>query len=77
MLSLRGLSRHCGQTVALDGLSLDVPEGEVLGFVGPSGAGNSGDDGLAFAASLLLYPQPIVYGLAVASGVVEEKSSRV
>ena len=32
---------------------------------------------MAFAASLLLYLQLIVYGLAVASGVVEEKSSRV
>jgi ABC-2 type transport system permease protein len=32
---------------------------------------------VAFAASLLLYLQLIVYGLAVASGVVEEKASRV
>jgi ABC-2 type transport system permease protein len=40
-----------------------------------------GDDeerrGIAFIASLLLYVQLIVFGLAVASGVVEEKSSRV
>lgn len=41
------------------------------------GEGDEGDDGVAFAASLLLYLQLIVYGLAVASGVVEEKSSRV
>jgi ABC-2 type transport system permease protein len=41
------------------------------------GGGDNGDEGLAFAASLLLYLQLIVYGLAVASGVVEEKSSRV
>lgn len=33
--------------------------------------------GVAFVASLLLYLQLIVFGLAVASGVVEEKSSRV
>jgi len=33
--------------------------------------------GVAFIASLLLYLQLIVFGLAVASGVVEEKSSRV
>jgi ABC-2 type transport system permease protein len=32
---------------------------------------------VAFTASLLLYLQLIVYGLAVASGEVEEKSSRV
>jgi ABC-2 type transport system permease protein len=41
------------------------------------GEGDSGDEGVAFTASLLLYLQLIVYGLAVASGVVEEKSSRV
>ncbi len=33
--------------------------------------------GVAFIASLLLYMQLIIFGLAVASGVVEEKSSRV
>ncbi len=33
--------------------------------------------GVAFVASLLLYVQLIIFGLAVASGVVEEKSSRV
>lgn len=33
--------------------------------------------GVAFVASLLLYMQLIIFGLAVASGVVEEKSSRV
>ena len=38
---------------------------------------DSGDEKVAFTASLLLYLQLIVYGLAVASGVVEEKSSRV
>ena len=41
------------------------------------GEGDSGDEGVAFTASLLLYLQLIIYGLAVASGVVEEKSSRV
>jgi ABC-2 type transport system ATP-binding protein len=41
MLSLRGLSRRYGQTVALDSLSLDVPEREVVGFVGPNGAGKT------------------------------------
>jgi ABC-2 type transport system permease protein len=33
--------------------------------------------GVAFVASLLLYGQLIVFGLAVATGVVEEKASRV
>jgi len=41
MLALTDLSRRYGQTVALDGLSLEVPEGEVVGFVGPNGAGKT------------------------------------
>ncbi len=41
MLELRDLSRSYGQTIALDGLSLSVPDGEVVGFVGPNGAGKT------------------------------------
>jgi ABC-2 type transport system permease protein len=38
---------------------------------------DDGGEGVAFVASLVLYLQLITYGLAVASGVVEEKASRV
>jgi ABC-2 type transport system ATP-binding protein len=41
MLELTDLHRRYGDTVALDGLSLVVPEGEVVGFVGPNGAGKT------------------------------------
>jgi ABC-2 type transport system permease protein len=41
------------------------------------GTQDDGRRGIAFVASLLLYLQLIVFGLSVASGVVEEKSSRV
>lgn len=41
------------------------------------GAEDDSRKGLAFVASLLLYLQLIIFGVAVASGVVEEKSSRV
>ena len=36
-----GLSKHYGHTVALDGLDLEVQEGEVFGYLGPNGAGKS------------------------------------
>lgn len=36
-----GLSKRYGETRALDGLELDVTEGEVYGFLGPNGAGKT------------------------------------
>jgi ABC-2 type transport system ATP-binding protein len=41
VLELKDLSRRYGETIALDGLSLEVPAGEVVGFVGPNGAGKT------------------------------------
>ncbi|HWX51460.1 MAG TPA: ABC transporter ATP-binding protein [Roseomonas sp.] len=41
LLSLRGLSKRFGETVALDGLDLDVPPGEFLTLLGGSGSGKS------------------------------------
>jgi ABC-2 type transport system ATP-binding protein len=41
VLELVDVSRRYGQTVALDGLSLRVEEGKLLGFVGPNGAGKT------------------------------------
>lgn len=38
---IRGLSKRFGDTVALDGLDLDVSAGEVVGVAGPNGAGKS------------------------------------
>ncbi|MFD6973242.1 ABC transporter ATP-binding protein [Streptomyces sp. NPDC059949] len=41
MITLRGLTKRYGDTVAVDGLTLDVKEGKVTGFLGPNGAGKS------------------------------------
>ena len=35
------LSKRYGDTLALDGLDLDVHEGEVYGYLGPNGAGKT------------------------------------
>src|SRR5437867_11750144 len=35
------LSKHYGRTVALAGLTMTVPRGEVFGFLGPNGAGKT------------------------------------
>jgi ABC-2 type transport system ATP-binding protein len=41
MISVRGLSKRYGDTVAVDGLTFDVKPGVVTGFLGPNGAGKS------------------------------------
>ena len=38
---IRGLRKRYGDTIALDGLDLDVRPGEILGIAGPNGAGKS------------------------------------
>ncbi len=38
---MRGLTRVFGERVVLDGIDLDVAEGEVVGIVGPNGSGKS------------------------------------
>lgn len=41
MLQLAGVTRRYGDVVALDGLDLTVPTGELFGFLGPNGAGKT------------------------------------
>ncbi len=40
-LATRDLSKHYGPVVALEGATLDLPEGEFLTLLGPSGSGKS------------------------------------
>jgi ABC-2 type transport system ATP-binding protein len=38
-LTVRGLTKRFGQTLAVDALDLHVPRGSFFGLVGPNGAG--------------------------------------
>lgn len=40
-LTIRGLRKRYGRTVALDGLEFSVPKGAICGFIGPNGAGKT------------------------------------
>ena len=40
-IEARGLSKDFGNLRAVDGLDLDVPRGEIYGFLGPNGSGKS------------------------------------
>lgn len=41
MLQISNLTKRYGELVAVDGVSLAVPTGRIVGFVGPNGAGKS------------------------------------
>ena len=41
MLQIRELSRSFGGLRAVDGVSLDVPQGKIVGLIGPNGSGKS------------------------------------
>lgn len=41
MITLRGLTKRYGKTLAVDGLDLRIHPGRVTGFLGPNGAGKS------------------------------------
>ena len=40
-ISLRGVTKTFGSTVAVDNLDLEVPKGALYGFIGPNGAGKT------------------------------------
>ena len=53
LVKTNNLTKRFGDFLALDGVSLEIPEGEVLGLIGPNGAGKS-----TFVRTLMGYMQP-------------------
>ena len=41
MIRAHGLEKHFGETHALRGIDLEVPEGRILAVLGPNGAGKT------------------------------------
>ena len=65
MLKLETVSRRFGDTLAVDGVSLDIPHGQMVGIIGRSGAGKS---------TLLRMINRLV---PVSNGTIEYKGVRV
>ena len=71
----RGITKSFGEVVALDGVDLDVAEGQIHGLVGPNGAGKTTLLGLllglavADSGSLEILRTPVGRRLAVPDGV--------
>jgi ABC-2 type transport system ATP-binding protein len=41
VISAKGLSKHYGKQVAVDGISFDIPAGRIVGLIGPNGSGKT------------------------------------
>jgi ABC-2 type transport system ATP-binding protein len=71
----RGITKHFGEIVALDGVNLDVTPGQIHGLVGPNGAGKTTLLGLllglavADSGDLEILGAPVGRALAVSEGV--------
>ncbi|MFE2584623.1 ABC transporter ATP-binding protein [Streptomyces sp. NPDC059378] len=71
----RGITRYFGDVVALDGVDLDVTQGQIHGLVGPNGAGKTTLLGLllglavADSGRLEVLGTPVGRALAVPDGV--------
>ncbi len=79
---LQAARRQASVVAALE--ASDLPPGDVREALDPPplavtelGGDDAEGQGLAFLATLLLYASIFTFGFAVASGIVEEKSSRV
>ncbi|MGW6359903.1 ABC transporter ATP-binding protein [Streptomyces sp. NPDC055092] len=74
-LKARGITKCFGDVVALDGIDLDVTQGQIHGLVGPNGAGKTTLLGLllglavADSGSLEILGTPVGRALDVADGV--------
>jgi len=72
-MSLRGLWKRFGQTIAVHGINLDVPRGSFFGLVGPNGAGKT--TALSMATGLLrpCYGTAHILGLDVWQQTLDAK----
>ncbi|TWU05596.1 ABC transporter ATP-binding protein [Stieleria varia] len=64
VIELQNLSRHFGQTRAVDEVSFLVPRGSVFGYIGPNGAGKTTSMRILATLELPTYGEAYVEGLS-------------
>jgi len=65
LLSIRGLRKHFGGVIAVDGVDLDVWPGQIVGLIGPNGSGKTTVFNLTSGVYLSI-PAPGLDGRALA-----------
>ena len=55
LLKLENIYKTFGDTVAVDNLTLEVPEGDIYGIIGPNGAGKTTTIRNVFRIGILMY----------------------
>src|SRR3990172_7021592 len=75
MIKIRGFTKRFDHFVAVDGLDLDIEQGDVFGFIGPNGAGKTTT--IRFLATPLKPPagQAWINGYAISNQVDHVKRS--
>jgi ABC-2 type transport system ATP-binding protein len=62
-VELRDVSKHYGAVEALQGVSVDIPPGEVVAFLGPNGAGKSTSIAIMLGLRRPTTGQALLFGL--------------
>ena len=63
LVEARGLTKHFGDFVAVDGIDFEIKPGEALGFLGPNGAGKTSTMKMITTVSPITGGQMQVFGL--------------
>lgn len=73
MIETDGLTKRFGRTVAVDGLSLAVEEGQVFGFLGPNGSGKTTTIGMLLGIVTPTAGRVRLFGLTGRRGLHEAR----
>jgi len=74
-ISVKNLSKHFGQVLAVDNISFQVERAEVFGFLGPNGAGKTTTINILCTLFVPTYGEAIVNGFNVVTSPNEVRKS--